>query len=90
MSEPSAMRVLLEDKTKDELINLVLNLTSTEDRLRDRLFLLTGCRCFGEQDGMDGSCVECSYEHDGQFKRCYIFRLAMEEYEQRKGPDWTF
>jgi hypothetical protein len=41
--------------------------------LRKRLYKLTGCGEFGKCDGMDGSCVECSYENNELWKRCIEF-----------------
>lgn len=51
-----------------------------EKSLRKRLFLLTGCSCFGEQDGTNGCCVDCSYENNDLFERCVVFQRAVKEY----------
>ena len=43
------------------------------DNLRERLFKLTGCRDFGNLDGMNGSCIECFYNDEKLFKECESF-----------------
>lgn len=75
--------------SKQELETFCINDDLREESLRNRLFLLTGCSCFGEQDGMTGCCVECSYENIDLFDRCTMFQKAVREYfiKRRKDED---
>ena len=45
------------------------------DNLRKRLKKLTGCCDFGNLDGMNGACVECSYNEKELFERCWNFKF---------------
>ena len=39
------------------------------------MYKITGCREFGNLDGMNGACVECSYNEKELFERCWNFRF---------------
>ena len=75
----------LQKQTKDQLIIFLHNEQLENHRLRLKLELLTGCKGFGDADGMDGSCVECSYNDPKQFERCHTFRDWLREYKNRIG-----
>ena len=71
-------------QSHEQLEIFLMNSRYTEDTLRDRLFLLTGCSHFGEADGTCGSCAECCYENVELFDRCCIFRDAFRKYKIEK------
>ena len=73
-----------ESLDKHQLITFLLNMKLVEETLRDRLFLLSGCRDFGNSDGMDGSCVECGYDNPALQYRCLEFGNAYREYVKNK------
>lgn len=77
-------REWLAKQTHEQLEIFVLNHEYTEDLLREKLFLLTGCRGFGDADGMDGVCVECCYTTPEQHKRCILFQEMFHKYRQEK------
>ena len=74
----------LSKQSHSQLVIFVQNLEYKEERLRDKLFLLTGCRGFGDADGMDGGCVECSIERPETFERCMLFQDTFHKYRQNK------
>lgn len=49
------------------------------ETLRNRLFKLTGCKDFGNLDGMNGTCVDCSYNERELFDRCWNFHFSKEK-----------
>ena len=49
------------------------------ETLRDRLFKLTGCKDFGNLDGMNGTCVDCFYNERELFDRCWNFKFGKEK-----------
>lgn len=74
----------LMGQSKEQLIIFIKNLELIESGLRDKLFLITGCRSFGGCDGTDGSCVECSENNSRQWERCYLFEIAYRRYRSRE------
>ena len=69
------MTDFFNNPTKEQLsIRRLRNAKLKENSLRDRLFLLSGCSDFGNPDGLNGACVECSYKNEEQWKRCSLFR----------------
>ena len=79
----------LETLSNDELIVIIHNLESQLDIALDKVEYLTGCSHFGESDGMNGSCVECSYDRPELWKRCFPFNSIFwpwhcEKYKERK------
>ena len=70
-------------QTKEQIIIFLQNEQFENQKLRLKLELLTGCQGFGDADGMDGSCVECSYNDPKQFERCHTFRGWLHEYKNR-------
>ena len=56
--------------------DLIIRLNNTElenEILREKLYLLTGCRGYGSIDGMNGACIECYYEDKELNDRCMNF-----------------
>lgn len=61
-----------------------------EERDKNKIFLLAGCPCFGDLDGMDGSCVDCSEENPNLFDRCHFFKFSLKDfitYKNKKGDN---
>lgn len=69
MSRDEWLRTL----SKDDLIIMVHNLEYRLELTEDKVEYLTGCRGFGENDGMNGSCVECSYDWPLEWEKCRNF-----------------
>ena len=65
----------LKDQTKEQLIMFLHNTELQLEDLRDRMYKITGCREFGNLDGMNGVCVECSYNEEELFNRCWNFKF---------------
>lgn len=61
--------------TNEQLQIFLHNQELITENLRNRLFKLTGCRDFGNLDGMNGACIECSYEDKELFNRCWNFKF---------------
>lgn len=61
--------------TNEQLQIFLHNQELITENLRNRLFKLTGCRDFGNLDGMNGACIECSYEDKELFNRCWDFKF---------------
>lgn len=74
----------LKSQSKEQLIVFLVNQKYIEKELRDRLFLLTGCSDFGNSDGMNGTCVECSVNNEQQWRRCCLFRKMYHDYRAIK------
>lgn len=74
----------LKDIPRSQLEVMVNNKDYVIDILRDRLFLITGCREFGGQDGTNGGCVECFYNTPDLHNRCCLFQMAMHSYIVQK------
>ena len=66
-------REWLMEQSHEQLVTFIMNGDMTQDILREKLYLLAGCRNFGSSDGMDGSCVDCYHENRLLFNRCYMF-----------------
>lgn len=74
----------LKNLTHEQLEVCISNKDMINDILRDRLYLLSGCRNFGGQDGMDGGCVECSFKNKDLHQRCCLFQISARMYLQEK------
>lgn len=53
-------------------------------RAQEKLFLLTGCPYFGDMDGMNGSCVDCSIDNEELWNRCRNFETQRFQYRQNR------
>ena len=69
-----------QDFDKKQLEIFCHNKDLTEERDKNKIFLLTGCHTFGDLDGMNGSCIECAYENPNLFDRCHYFKFALKDY----------
>ena len=65
----------LNEQTKEQIIIFLHNTEWQLEHLRERMYKLTGCREFGNLDGMNGACVECFYEERELFDRCWNFKF---------------
>lgn len=63
----------LQTLSKDQLITMLKNTQYQLELAEDKVEYFTGCRAFGESDGMNGSCVECSYECHALWEKCHPF-----------------
>ena len=61
--------------TNEQLQIFLHNQELITENLRNRLFKLTGCKDFGNVDGMNGTCVKCSYEDEELFNKCWKFKF---------------
>jgi len=73
-------RDYLKRQTHEQLEICILNNEMMEDILRDRLYLLSGCRNFGGQDGTDGSCIDCYITNRDLHQRCCLFQTSAHMY----------
>jgi hypothetical protein len=73
-----------KQQSKEQLLVFLHNSELELNSLRERLFLLGGCFNFGCVDGMDGTCVECSYNDKYLFDRCWRFSKMCREYKADK------
>ena len=64
---------VIEDDGKEELIIILKNTESQLDLAEDKVEYLTGCPHFGESDGMNGTCVDCSYDCKWLWEKCQPF-----------------
>lgn len=69
----------LKEQTKEQLIIYLHNTELELENLRDRMYKITGCRNFGKLDGMDGTCVVCSYNERELFDKCWNFKFSKEK-----------
>ena len=69
----------LKDQTKEQLIIFLHNTELQLEDLRDRMYKITGCREFGNPDGMNGACVDRSYDEKELFERCWNFKFSKEK-----------
>ena len=76
-----------QEQTYEEFLNaqtkeqIIIFLHNTELELEDtqrRMEKITGCRIFGELDGMNGACVECFYNNKPLFDKCWNFVHGLE------------
>lgn len=58
----------------DEKTIEIHNLRLINERLMEKLYLVTGCKEFGDLDGMEGTCVYCCELNPQLFYRCELFR----------------
>ena len=63
----------LEKQPKETLITWLLNSEYQRLTLNKRLRKLTGCSEFGMLDGMNGVCIDCSYNNQELFEKCWNF-----------------
>ena len=77
-------REYLRSVSHRQLEIMVRNRGYINELLRDRLFLITGCRDFGGQDGTNGSCVECFYHNPELHNRCCLFQMTAHNYILQK------
>lgn len=77
-------REYLRSVSHRQLEIMVRNSGYVNELLRDRLFLITGCRDFGGQDGTDGGCVECFYHNPELHNRCCLFQMMAHNYILQK------
>lgn len=71
---PKTKREYYESETKEQLIIFLLNGERENNLLREKLGMLTGCTCFGDCDGMNGSCVDCYYDNPKLNMECSQFQ----------------
>ena len=69
----------LNEQTKEQIIIFLHNTELQLESLRNRMYKITGCREFGNLDGMNGACVECSYNEKELFDRCWNFHFSKEK-----------
>lgn len=69
--------------TKEQLITFLLNEDNENEYLRDKILYLTGCAKFGEEDPMDGCCVECYYGFYKDEKRCHDWQEGFSKFHKR-------
>ena len=84
MWSPISKDEFLKNQSKEQLIIFLKNREYVENRLRNRLFLLTGCSDFGNCGGMNGSCVECSYDREKLFESCHKFKDWFHEFIEKE------
>lgn len=77
MTSRDKKREYLKQQPQELLVTFIMNGDYIEEGLRDRLFLLSGCRNFGESDGMNGACIDCFYENKDLHFRCRSFEAMM-------------
>ena len=65
----------LDQQSREQLYIFLNNDEYTIINLRNRLKKLTGCGDFGNLDGMNGACIECSIDNKELFDRCWSFRF---------------
>lgn len=84
MLKPESKEEFLRNQSHEQLEIFVLNHERSEKELRKRLFLLSGCGDYGRHDPMNGSCVDCYYEHRDLFERCCAFEDMVSSYNKAK------
>ena len=85
---PKLDREFYELQDKEQLIIFLLNGKRENELLHKKLKMLTGCTCFGDCDGMNGSCVDCYYDNPKLNMECSQFqgkfaRMLRAEYESK-------
>ena len=65
----------LDQQSREQLYIFLNNNEYTIINLRNRLEKLTGCGDFGNVDGMNGCCIECSIDNKELFDKCWNFRF---------------
>lgn len=71
---PKSDREFYESQDKEQLIIFLLNGKRKNERLHKKLKMLTGCGCYGDCDGTDGSCVVCYYDNPTLQMKCSQFQ----------------
>lgn len=71
---PKTEKEFYESQSKEQLIIFLLNGNRENKLLREKLGMLTGCPCFGDCDGMNGSCVDCYYDNPTLNMQCSQFQ----------------
>lgn len=69
--------------SKEQLITFLLNEDFENEYLRDKILYLTGCAKFGEEDSMDGSCIECYYNSPRDEQRCHAWQEGFDKFHRR-------
>ena len=69
-----SQREFYKSQSKEQLIIFLLNGEYEKKRLRKKLRMLTGCGCYGDSDGMNGSCIECYYDNPMLQMKCSQFQ----------------
>ena len=64
----------LDQQSREQLYIFLNNDEYTIINLRKNIKKLTGCSDFGNVDGMDGYCIECSIDNKKIFDRCWNFK----------------
>ena len=72
----------LNEQSKEQLIIFYKNNEYENQRLRDKIALLTGCAGFGDCDGTDGGCVYCSCDNTQLHQRCHLFQSVFHQYRK--------
>ena len=75
-------REFYESQSKEQLVIFLLNQDRENERLRNKLKILTGCEGYGDSDGMDGSCVECYHRNPILQMKCSQFQTNI--YKNKK------
>lgn len=70
-------------QSKEQLVIFLKNDDYIIKNLRNKTEFLTGCPNFGDSDGTDGACVECSCNNLQLWERCNLFCLAIREYRKK-------
>ena len=65
----------LDKQSREQLYIFIMNDEYVISNLRKYLKKLTGCGNFGNVDGMDGSCIECSNNNKDLFCKCWNFKF---------------
>ena len=71
---PNSKKDYYETLSKEELITFLLNSDYRIENIEEKLYMLTGCGCYGDCDGMNGSCVDCDINNPELRKRCSEFQ----------------
>lgn len=66
-------------QSKDTLITFLMNQEVVISQLRHKLFVLTGCKAFGDYDPMNGDCVYCHEKTPIDVERCQAFSKACKD-----------
>ena len=77
----------ISEQSRDQLEIFIVNQEYIEESLRDKLFLLTGFRYFGERDNMVGSCVDCCINNRDKYERCVLFQGMFSSYRNSNKGD---
>ncbi len=84
MSDSESKRDFLRGLTHEQLEIFVLNNEYKEEKLRKKLFLLSGCREFGSCDPSNAACIECFHNNQCLFDRCCPFSDMINSYNKKQ------